>query len=160
MYISKRRCVASYISALQLILLSIAVGAIIYSLMFSQLQVFTGNSLDTSYSELSIDSTHLDEDKLLLYVRNLGDVPVEVDRVYVDNTVVSGVYSYEVNDAGSGDDIIQAGDVGLVTVTKTDGYTADQVYEFKLVTKNELFLDFSINWLGDTVSTDCICSRL
>ncbi len=150
MYASDRRGVVSYISVLQLILLSIAAGAIIYGLMITQLQVFTDDTLDTSYSDVSIDSKHLDEDQLTMYVRNLGDVPVEVDRVYVDNTVVGGVYSFEVNDAGTSDDVIPAGGVGLVTVTKSDSYTADQVYEFTIITKNEQTLNLRINWLGDT----------
>jgi len=135
-----RTGVISYISVIQLILLVVAGGTVLYYNMVNQVQMMTTETYDP-YSDISIDSSILGEDKLTVYMRNIGSIPIEIDKVYLDNL---GTSNYVVNNPGTGDDVISTNEVAKITVQNPGTYHVDQIYEFTFVTKNDVSVNFRI----------------
>lgn len=135
-----RTGVISYISVIQLILVVVAGGAVLYYNMINQVQTMTTETYDP-YSEISVDSSILREDELTVYLRNIGSIPVEIDKVYLDDLDTS---NYVVNNPGTGDDVISTDEVAKITVQNPGTYQIDQIYEFTFVTKNEVSVNFRI----------------
>ena len=133
-----RRGISAYIAVLLLLALAMSAGAVIYSVTMGEIGRL-GPQTSGSRGTISLDTASINQNELTAYIRNLGDSSIEIDKVYVEGAG----YSIEINGPGVGDDVIQASEMGNITVVIPGGFIDGKNYEFKVFTKDNLQLSFT-----------------
>jgi hypothetical protein len=139
------RGISSFIAVLLLMVLAVSAGTVIYSYTMGYLGNLGGVEGSQTFGRMSLDSAVYTDEGLTAYIRNLGGGTIILDKAYVDSTPVEGVgCSFEVNDPGTDDDAIAAGDTGKVTIQIPAGFEAGRSYEFMLVDTGNTQLTFTV----------------
>ena len=134
---SKRYGVSSFIAAILLIGLAVTSGVIIYSFVMGNM----GNLQDPDQTAIGalmiVDSTVFMDEGFTVYLRNSGDKQLVIDCAYVNEKRVQGTgYSFEVNGAGAGDDVIDVGSVGTIIINIPGGFSPGVPYKFKVLSED------------------------
>lgn len=138
-----RRGISAYIAVLLLLALAMLAGAVIYSVTMGEIGRL-GPQTSGSRGTISLDTASINQNELTAYIRNLGDSSIEIDKVYMEGVPVEGAgYSIEINGPSVGDDVIQASEMGNITVVIPGGFIDGKNYEFKVFTKDNLQFSFT-----------------
>jgi hypothetical protein len=128
-----KRGVSTYISALLLVVVTIAGGVIIYS-------YYAGVFGDISSAEesviLSVDSALCNDEVMVIYLRNNGAGDGVLERVYIDGEPFDeDKCTLIIGDLGT-ENVIHAGKVTPIIVYPNTGFLLEHTYELKIITAN------------------------
>ena len=138
-----RRGVSAYIAVILLLLLAVSAGAIIYTATMGQMGGLPDET-GTNMGAISLDSASITQDGVTAYLRNLGGSSMEIDRVYIDGVPAEDLgFNIEINDPGTGDDIVGVNEMATITVDAPGGFTPGTSYEVKILTTNNRQITFS-----------------
>ncbi|MBD3172281.1 hypothetical protein GF326_07400 [Candidatus Bathyarchaeota archaeon] len=130
----ERKGVSTYISVLLLIVVVIAGGIMIYGYTMGWFGRLGGEG---EMGTLSLDSAKAyANNTIIVYIRNVGNSPVTIDSVYIDNTPASDV-TVEQNP-------IPTNTAKKVSATGGFTITSGTTYEVKIVATDNTQIAFSV----------------
>jgi len=128
-----RKAVSPVIATLLLILIAVATAVLVYVWVTGYASSVTSTGTPELQEKIKIDAVDYEGGtELTVYIRNIGDVSVEIDAVYVVEATTNNVVGSK-TDVGQ---TLSAGDVASVDVTLDDQLTEGVTYIVKAVTTN------------------------
>lgn len=139
---ASKRGISAYVGVLLLVALSVAGGAIFLTLTGS-LSEHDTNEILVSSQGMVLESAVLTHRELIAYIRNSGTEPIEIDKVYIDEIIVTEPDAIiEVNGLGEGDDKILGKEVGTLHVQPSSGFSRGKNFKFKIISQNNNIIEF------------------
>jgi len=116
-----RKAVSPVIATLLLILIAVAAAVLVYVWVTGYASSVTASGTPELQERIKIDAVSYDASlkNLTVYVRNIGDVTVNITTIYVINATTETVVGY-CTVLGGG--ILQPGDIGAFYINATEAY--------------------------------------
>ena len=130
---TRRKAVSPVIATLLLILIAVAASIIVYVWVTGYVGGATPQSTPEIMEKIKIDSVKVSGTTVTIYVRNIGDVDVNIGAAYILDPA-SGTVKAE-NTSIPTTLTISKGDVGEIIITNANLNSGD-VYVAKVVTEN------------------------
>ena len=132
MFTARRKAVSPVIATLLLILIAVAASIIVYVWVTGYVGGATPQSTPEIMEKIKIDSVQVfDNGTVAIYVRNIGDVNVNVGAAYILDPASGTVKASNPN----ANTVVNKGEVGIVRIGNTN-LTSGEVYVAKVVTEN------------------------
>ncbi len=138
----KRKAISPVIATLLLILIAIAASILVYVWVTGYASSITGAETIQLQERIKVDAVSAPNGtagaNVTIYVRNIGNVEVNVTSAYIIDSITSAVVGY--NDTNC---TLATGQVRSLNVTLTSNLTVGRTYIAKVVTKNGVEATYS-----------------
>jgi len=138
----KRKAISPVIATLLLILIAIAASILVYVWVTGYASSVTGAETIQLQERVKIDAVSVPDGSasknVTIYVRNIGNVEINVTSAYIIDSVTSEVMGYNSTSLK-----LTPGEVKALNVTLTSGLTSGRTYVAKVVTKNGVEATYS-----------------
>lgn len=128
------RGVSPVVATALLVLIAVATAALLYLWVSGTVQNLPQNSYQMQ-ERIKIDAVKYEHNtthyNFTVYVRNVGDTPVNISTIYILNSNNTVIYKYDVQDGG-----ITPGSVKEIDVTGVPSDEVTEIIQIKVVTAN------------------------